>query len=217
MPKAASADPENWCLRCKEQEAAEDPSLPLKEHRHECFARLIAQGTQSNSDCYAAAGFKAKEKKRQIQSACDLKKRVEVQNRIRFLQKELIKASAETREWVDAKLKEIVDRSMQAKPHLGKDGRPDGQWVYDGANANKALFSMGKDRGMFIDKLQIIEDPLDGKSDAEVLEMVESSFVELGRPVCLQIMEKVFGLKYEGGGAGTSGVETPGESLQALH
>ena len=57
---------------------------------------------------------------------------------------------------------------------------------------------MGKDRGMFVERVQVIEDELAGKSDAEVREMVESSFNDLGRPVCIQIMEKVFGLKYDG-------------------
>ena len=160
---------------------------------------------------YMAAGFGTKNKSNATAQATLLKKRIEVANRIEALLGLTIEHDAKTVEWVDAQLKEIVDRCMQAKPHLDRNGKPDGQWYFDPGNANKALFNMGKDRGMFVDKLEVtgIDAELHGKSEKEVLEMVASTFNELGRPVCIQIMEKTFGIKYEGGGTDADGGKTP--------
>ena len=165
----------------------------------------------NGAEAYASAGFTTQNKTVASHSATLLKKRIEVANRIEALLGMTIELDVKTREWVDGQLKEIVDRCMQAKPHLDRNGRPDGQWIYDAGNANKALFNMGKDRGMFVDKLEVtgIDAELHGKSEKEVNEMVEATFNDLGRPVCIQIMERVFGIKYEGGGTDADGGKAP--------
>ncbi len=213
---------ENWCLRCQEREKAQDPSIPLPDTRHETFARNLVIGSMPPMEAYTKAGFKSTTKHTMTRTASKLKGNLAIQNRIRFLQQELIKIDAKTRTWVDDTLREIVDRTMQGKPHLGKDGRPDGDWVFDAANAHKALFSMGKDRGMFVDKVEVrsIDAELHGKTDEEVLEVVCSSLSELGRPICIQLMEKVFGLQYGSGGDGEDsdgGDATPSEPVPPLH
>jgi hypothetical protein len=213
---------EDWCLRCQERENAADPSLPLPDARHEAFARHLVIGAKKPMEAYQAAGFNSRQKHVRSRAAAALQRRMHVQNRIRFLQTELIKIDAKTRTWVDDTLREIVERTMQGKKHLGKDGRPDGDWVFDAANAHKALFSMGKDRGMFVDKLEVrsIDAELHGKTDEEVLEVVCSSLAELGRPICIQMMEKVFGLKYgsSGGSEGSDGGDpSPEKPVSPLH
>ena len=50
-----------------------------------------------------------------------------------------------------SKLRENVERAMQAVPVMGKDG-PTGEFKYDGAVANRALELLGKHIGMFTDK-----------------------------------------------------------------
>ncbi len=127
---------------------------------------------------------------------------IEIANRIEALLERQAEYALETREWVDAQLKEVVNRCMQKVPVLDRSGKPTGEWKFDGRNANAALHLMGKDRGMFVEKVEIggIDKELAGKSDKEVREMVEANFNDLGRAVCLQIVEKVFGLKYGFGG-----------------
>lgn len=56
-----------------------------------------------------------------------------------------------TQDWVVSKLRENVERAMQAVPVMDKDG-PTGEFKYDGAVANRALELLGKHIGMFTDK-----------------------------------------------------------------
>jgi hypothetical protein len=53
---------------------------------------------------------------------------------------------------------------------------------------------------MFVDKVEINQADAEfhGKSDAEIQKMIAATFLDLGRSVCLQIMEEAFGLKHEG-------------------
>ncbi len=165
-----------------------------------------------------AAGYSTQNKSAASTSAGLIKQRIEVQNRIEALLGMTIELDVKTREWVDGQLKEIVDRCMQARPHM-KDGKPDGQWMFDATNANKALFSMGKDRGMFGDKLEITnpaDAALAGKSTKEVLGVVEAAAIDLGRDFIKRLGEKV-GLTYEGDGTVIPGADAaPDGSVPTL-
>ena len=55
-------------------------------------------------------------------------------------------------EWVLEKLVENVERAMQVTEMLDRDGNPTGEFVYQGAVANKALELIGRHLGMFSDK-----------------------------------------------------------------
>ena len=55
-------------------------------------------------------------------------------------------------EWVLEKLVENVERAMQVAEVLDRDGEPTGEFVYQGAVANKALELIGRHLGMFSDK-----------------------------------------------------------------
>lgn len=53
--------------------------------------------------------------------------------------------------YVLRRLRENVERAMQAEPVLDKMGRPTGEWRYEGAVANAALVALGKTAGMFVE------------------------------------------------------------------
>lgn len=60
-------------------------------------------------------------------------------------------------EWVGLKLVEIVERCMEATPHMiwdssKKEYVPDGNWMFDANGATKALSAIGKSLGMFSEK-----------------------------------------------------------------
>lgn len=58
-------------------------------------------------------------------------------------------------EWVLSKLVENIDRAMQAAAVLDNDGKPTGEYKYDGSVANRALELVGKHIGMFIDRSEV--------------------------------------------------------------
>lgn len=221
MPRASSyakGNPKTWCPRCQERDASPDPKLPLLNVKHEKFARNLAIGKMTVGEAYTAAGFNARTPGMATNGGCRIKKKLAIENRIIALLEMTMDLDVKSREWVDNQLKEIVDRCMQGKPHMNGAGKPDGQWTFDAANANKALYSMGKDRGMFVEKIELggIDKELHGKSAAQLMAMVEAAAIDLGRDFIKQLGEKV-GLGYEGGGEGLPGDETtPDEPLPTL-
>lgn len=58
-----------------------------------------------------------------------------------------------TREWVLTRLKENADRAMQAEQVVDREGNPTGEYTYQGNVANKALELLGKQMGMFREKV----------------------------------------------------------------
>ena len=213
-------DPKKWCVRCQERESSPEPANSLINPKHEKFCRNLTIGKMPGYEAYMEAGFSTKNKSVASTQARRLKKRIEIASRIEYLLSMTIEMDFKTREYVEQGLKDIFERCMQAKPHKDKSGKPDGQWYFDAANANKAIWAMGKDLGMFVEKLEVkgIDAELHGKTDAQVQEVVVASFNDLGRPVCIQIMEKAFGIKYEGGDTDADGGDTPQvESVSPLH
>lgn len=55
--------------------------------------------------------------------------------------------------YVLRRLRENVERAMQAEPVRDKAGNPTGEYRYEGAVANAALVALGKTAGMFMDVL----------------------------------------------------------------
>lgn len=60
-----------------------------------------------------------------------------------------------TQDWVLERLKENVERSMQAKPVLDKQGQETGAYQYEGSVANGALQLIGRHLAMFTDKQEV--------------------------------------------------------------
>lgn len=73
--------------------------------------------------------------------------------RVAQLLAEKAKRNAIDADWVTARLRENVERAMQAQPVLDSHGKPTGEYRYDGAVANRALELLGKNIGMFTDRV----------------------------------------------------------------
>lgn len=58
-----------------------------------------------------------------------------------------------TREWILQKLKQNVERALVEEPVFDREGNPTGEYTYNGSVANKALELLGKQSGMFSDKV----------------------------------------------------------------
>jgi phage terminase small subunit len=61
-------------------------------------------------------------------------------------------------DWVISKLVENAEKAAQARPVLDREGNETGEYRYDGAVVNKALELIGKNLGMFTDKLDVKTD-----------------------------------------------------------
>jgi phage terminase small subunit len=92
--------------------------------------------------------------------ASRLLRKVKVKERIADLQAELHRAldarNLIDAQWIEDQLVENVRRAMQAKPVLDSKGNETGEYVYQGAVANRALELLRKQRGMFGDKLELV-------------------------------------------------------------
>lgn len=79
------------------------------------------------------------------------------------LRQQITERAVVDRTWVIARLVENVDRALQAVPVLDKQGNETGQYAYQGSVANQALSLIGKDLGMFGDKLELTLPPAEAK------------------------------------------------------
>lgn len=77
-----------------------------------------------------------------------------IRARVEELRKELAEASRIDALWIRERLRENVDRAMQLE-EVQREGKPTGEYVYQGNVANKALELLGKDRGMFVEKHEV--------------------------------------------------------------
>jgi len=64
------------------------------------------------------------------------------------------KATQIDAEWVLTRLRDNVERSMQAEPVVDRLGMETGLYTYQGAVANKALELLGKHVGLFVDRTE---------------------------------------------------------------
>jgi len=182
--------PEGWCPRCVEREEAPDPRAPLRDTRHESFARNIALVGLKNQKAYTESGFESKNMQNISNASTKLRRRLDVKNRIIALSERAIQRDLKTRDWVDDQLKEVVDRCMQEIPVM-LNGKKTGEWKFDARGANTALQLMGKDRGMFVDQIKIIEDELINKTPDEIADITRAAAIELGRDFIRQLGESV--------------------------
>jgi len=92
--------------------------------------------------------------------AARLLAKVGVKSRIAELQAELHRAldvrNLIDAQWIEDRLVENVTRAMRAEPVRDSKGNETGEYVYQGAVANRALELLGKNRGMFGDKLELV-------------------------------------------------------------
>ena len=143
----------------------------LKNQRHETFALHIVAG-KTSTDAYRLAGFKTGTDKSTWASASKLLWTDKVQARIAELRAKVEKIAVVDRAWILSRLRENVDRSMQAEPVIGRDGKETGEFVYAGAVANRALELLGKEAGMFVDRSELAVKSLDQLPESDLAAII---------------------------------------------
>lgn len=146
----------------------------LANTQHEKFVRELVKGS-TKGDAYLAAGYKAKSAAVASAAASRLLKDVKIQARLLEIQQAAQDKTVLTKTWVLEKLIENVQRAMQSTPVLDREGKPTGEYRYEGSVANRALELLGKEQGMFVERKEIgapgdfsrlTDDELDGEIKA---------------------------------------------------
>jgi phage terminase small subunit len=151
---------------------------PLKNAKHEHFARLVSNG-ESLTRAYILAGYS---KNGAVQSARRLLTNAHISGRIEFLRSikeqkhaeavdQVIKEFAIDKAWVMAQLIENVKMAKKAEPVLDQDGTPIGEYKQNIAAANRALELLGKEIGMFVEKKEIRAGELEGLQHDELKQL----------------------------------------------
>jgi len=128
----------------------------LLNSRRELFAQAVADG-KTVSDAYAMAGFKPHRA-----NAAKLRHNTEISERVGELLAEretihaqavakAIEATGITKEQVIRDLIEVKDRALQKVEVLDREGKPTGEFKFEGGVACRALELLGKELGMFIE------------------------------------------------------------------
>jgi hypothetical protein len=99
----------------------------------------------------------ARDRYREIGGECAIKGTVDERIEEMTIEKVVERMSEKmvlTREWVIDKLVENAERAMQAIPVTDSQGRPTGEYKWDGSVANRALELLGKECGMFVERTE---------------------------------------------------------------
>lgn len=128
------------------------PAIP--NARHELFAQNIVKGMPAR-DAYRAAGFKTSNDRATDAAASRLLGSVNIQTRIMELQARAADQTVLTKAWVIDRLIQNVERAMQTVSVLDSQGKPTGEYTYQGNVANRALELLGKEQGMFVDRKEV--------------------------------------------------------------
>ena len=121
----------------------------LANARHERFAQELAAGKTAD-EAYQNAGFKPNRG-----NASTLKANQSIIDRVAELQGRIADGVVLTKQWVIEKLIENASRALQTVAVLDHEGKPTGEYTYNGNVANRALELLGKERGMFIDRKEV--------------------------------------------------------------
>ena len=152
--------------------------MSLRNPRYERFAYGLAEGKPAYQ-AYIDAGF-AKVGAAQSASRLLKSQRAGIRERVAEILQEreqidaagtklAIERTAITKEWVIERLRENVERAMQAQPVIDRAGNPTGSYVYNGAAANRALELLGKELGMFIERRENkIVNEFDSMTDEQI-------------------------------------------------
>jgi phage terminase small subunit len=130
----------------------------LKNAKHEAFAHGIAKGS-SIAQAYIDAGYSEQGAN---PSGIRLLRNATVQARIDEIKSNIEKAVEEkvgiTKAYVISKLQQNLERALQEVAVVDRDGKETGEYRYEGSVANRAAELIGKELGMFSDKLKISGD-----------------------------------------------------------
>jgi phage terminase small subunit len=123
----------------------------LANQRHEIFAKQVVAG-KTAAESYRIAGYKCGTAQSTYAASSTLLRHPQVAQRIAELKERAAQRTVVDRSYVLDKLRENMERAMQAEPVRGPDGKERGEYQYAGAVANRALELLGKELGMFIDR-----------------------------------------------------------------
>jgi phage terminase small subunit len=127
---------------------------PLRNARQEKFCEeYVRSGNGTRS--YEAAGYKCRTENCAAAGAVQILRNIHVKARLRELQNRTAARVEEAlgvdREWVVRRLVENVERAMQGVPVCDRNGKPTGEWKYEGNVVNRGLELIGKHLGMFVE------------------------------------------------------------------
>ena len=164
----------------------------LRNPRWEMFAKLTATG-KDRASAYMGAGFAVCERRKASKKATRLlSQHPEIKARIteieEMLHEQTLAATALTREYVIEQLTDNVDIAKAAKPVRDRDGKETGEFKADLGAANRALELLGKEQGMFRDRLDIhtLDGELENMSSSQLRAYVKSLATEVGLRVVEQ-------------------------------
>jgi phage terminase small subunit len=122
-------------------------------------AKFVAEyvRTSNATQSYLDAGYKTTRRTAEVQSS-KLLRNPEIAAAIARVRENAAKAAEMDQQWVLKKLREVAERCLQAEPVLDKDGKPTGEFTFNASGANRALELIGKQQGMFADRLKISEE-----------------------------------------------------------
>ena len=132
--------------------------MPVLENpKHELFAQELAKG-KSAIEAHEVAGYKPHRS-----TASTLARLPSISARVDELlaireemhgqsTQKAVQRTALTKEWVIEGLMENAARALQRQAVLDDDGKPIGEYHYQGNVANRAFELLGKELGMFIDR-----------------------------------------------------------------
>ena len=160
------------------------PCLP--NPRWEVSACELAAG-RKRPDAYLTAGYQCKQRKQAATRAGTLfRAKPEIQARVLELQKELhassVRQAGLDRTHVLEGLMDNHQRAMVTKAVMDRDGKPTGEYVYNGSVANRSLELMGKELGMFADTLKIgtLDGEIENMSVEQIREFIRVASNEVG-------------------------------------
>lgn len=165
------------------------PILP--NPRHERFAQELANGKNA-TEAYELAGYK-----RSHSNASHLQANNTVSQRVAELllarEQVVVKATekavdklALSKEWVISRLMENAERALQHVAVLDSQGKPTGEYKYDGKVANQALELLGKHLGILVERREIGEPgEFDRLGDEQLMNELREEAARLGVPLPL--------------------------------
>ena len=121
----------------------------LDNPRHERFAQALASG-KSASEAYVVAGYKGHRQNASRMMADD-----DIASRVRELTERAAEKAVLTKAWVIERLMTNAERALQERQVLDGEGKPTGEFEYEGQVANRALELLGKEIGMFVDRSEV--------------------------------------------------------------
>lgn len=152
--------------RVSEQKVKPPKPLPAKQ---EIFAQKKVQGL-NNTQAAIAAGFS---EKCAATMGSRLYRNERVLNRIALLQERaterVIEKVAVDRAWILERLIQNAERAMQAEAVTDREGNKTGEYRYEGQVANRALELLGKEHGMFVERIKVTDLEKMSEADLEAL------------------------------------------------